>query len=87
MKMLDTGIINVDNNIVYVTGENPISRNRNDHWDTSDYEIEDQMYYHIMETLDYYGMNVIRFENKFDKLSTIAFKKVLEKCTQTQVKQ
>tara|TARA_Y100001963_G_C6605052_1_gene364365 strand:- start:22 stop:570 length:549 start_codon:yes stop_codon:yes gene_type:complete len=87
MQMLENGIINVDNNIIYVTGENESSRDRNDHWDSSDYEIEDEMYYHIMETLEYYGMNVIRFENKFDKLSTVAFKKVLEKCTQTQVKQ
>ena len=77
MDMINNGIINQDNKIVYMKGENPSGRNRGDHWDDADYEIEDRMYYHIMETIDKYLGNVIEFENKFDKLSVALFKKLL----------
>ena len=77
MQMINNGIINSDNKIVYMKGDNPNGRNRGDHWDNSDYEIEDRMYYHIMETIDKYLGNVIEFENKFDKLSVALFKKML----------
>ena len=77
MEMINNGIINSDNKIVYMKGDNPHGRNRGDHWDEADYEIEDRMYYHIMETLDKYLGNVIEFENKFDKISVALFKKLL----------
>ena len=78
MKMINEGIITADDKIVYVVGENPNGRERGDHWDHSDYEIEDRMYYHIMETLDKYLGNVIEFENKFDKLSQALFNKIIQ---------
>jgi hypothetical protein len=77
MEMINSGIINSDNKIIYVKGMNPHGRERGDHWDEADYEIEDRMYYHIMETLDKYLGNVIEFENKFDKLSIELFKKIV----------
>ena len=77
MHMIHEGILNADDKIIYVTGDNPNGRSRGDHWDDSDFEIESKMYYHIMETLDKYLGNVIEFENKFDNLSTALFKKLL----------
>jgi len=77
MKILHEGIITVDDKIIYVTGENTNSRNRGDHWDNSDYELEDRMYYNIMETIDKYLGNVIEFENNFDNKSIIRFKKLI----------
>ena len=78
MKFINEGIITSDDKIVYVTGDNPKGRSRGDHWDESDYEIEDRMYYRIMETLDKYLGNVIEFENKFDQSSQAVFNKIIE---------
>ena len=77
MKMINQEIITADDKVIYVTGDNPNNRNRGDHWDLADQDLEDRMYYHIMETLDKYLGNVIEFENKFDKLSTALFTKLI----------
>ena len=78
MEMINNGIINSDNKIIYMNGTNPNGRDRGDHWDDADYEIEDRMYYHIMETIDKYLGNVIEFENKFDNKSIALFKELLK---------
>jgi len=77
VKMIETGIINSDNKIIYMTGDNPYGRNRGDHWDEADYEIESRMYYRIMNYIDKYLGNVIEFENKFNEESIKEFQKII----------